>query len=321
MKIPPLLRFYLFIVFAFPAIALASNYVSLKNNQGQVIEAKLLKLAEGQVKFEPRGDYRTYTYPLTDLDTETQKKVEKHFSRSDRRQAEIDSEAEQKRKRRKRYDINLIENFKDWDLEPRKQGYRGTCSIFAISHLLDYTLARAGIEDVTSPEFLNWSADRVDNHKIDGAFFHHALEGIETYGFVMEQDLPYRSTYDPDWEPDEELLAVAAQNRSLLTDSLQFKVHWIRPWKNATRGLSEEVLDKIIGALGEGFPVGIGGTHSLCILGYEGRGGDDQRGTFHAVDSAGGYFKELDYDYMSTEAIEVFYIEIATDVSVQPVRL
>lgn len=320
MNIPPFLRFYLLILFASPAIASASNYMSLTNNEGQVIEAKLLKLAEGQVKIEPRGDYRTYTYPLADLDAESKKKVEKHFSRSDRLQVKNESKPKTKRKR---YDIDLIENFKGWKLKPRSQGNpnRGTCSIFAITHLLDYTLARAGAEEVISPEFLNWCADQADQQAIDGAFFHHALEGLATYGFVTEEDLPYRWTYQPDWQPDEDLLAVAAKNRDLLSGSLNYKVHWVRPWENASRGLSEEDLNKVIEVLEQGFPVGIGGSHSLCLLGYEGRGGDDRRGTFHAVDSAGAYFRELDYDYMTTEVIDVFYIEAAPDVFVKPVKL
>lgn len=59
-----------------------------------------------------------------------------------------------------------------------------------------------------------------DKQAIDGAFFHHALEGLATYGFVMEEDLPYRRTYQPDWQPDPDLLEVAAQNRACSQQSM-----------------------------------------------------------------------------------------------------
>lgn len=308
------------LVFALPVVSLASDYVSLTNQEGRLIEARLLELSEEKVKLEPRGDYRSYDYPLADLSVASQEYVRQHFSTT---QAPLNSgftEPEAK-PRPKRYDIDLVEKFEDWDLEPRHQGMRGTCSIFAITHLLDYTLARAGAEEVISPEFLNWCADRADQRNQDGAFFHHALQGLATYGFVMEEDLPYRRNYQSDWQPDEDLLTVAAKNRTLLTDQLDYKVHWIRSHENASRGLSEQHLNDIIDALERGYPVAIGGTHSLCVLGYEGRGGDDKRGTFHVVDSARAHFKELDYEYMTTEAIEAFYIEIAPGSSAEPLTL
>lgn len=317
MKTSHLLRVACLLAPLWPLADLTASYVSLTNEAGRVIEAKLLSLQDGRVQLEPRGDYRSYDYPLADLDAASRQRVQAHFESAREKLArtnavtndEAGPEAESEaRPERRRYKIDLEATFKDLDLEPRNQGPRGTCSVFAVTHLLDYTLARAGVEAEISPEFLNWSADQADGHTFDGAFFHHLLEGLASYGFVMEKDLRYRKKYRPRWQPDETLLAKAAQNRMLLSDRLNYKVHWIRE-PGVERGMSETHLDQIIQALELGYPVAIGGTHSICLLGYEGRGGADKRGVFRAVDSAPGYFRDVSYDYMLSEAIEAFYIE------------
>lgn len=309
---------------AWPGAGLAIGYQTLTNESGQVIEVKLKSLDGEQVVIEPKGDYRSYPYPLAQLDSDSRQLVEAYFAdaseklRVDTPEADTGSleeaGSETSSRQREKLKIDLVDNYEDWGLEPRHQGNRGTCSVFAVTHLLDYTLASAGMDAEISPEFLNWAADQAAGHRQDGAFFHHILEGLATYGFVMETDRGYRQQYRPNWNPSNRLLERAAKNREWLLSTRSYKVHWIRE-PGVEQGMSATHLDQIIAALEQGYPVAIGGTHSICLLGYEGRGGDDDKGLFTAVDSAPGDFRKINHHYMTNEAIEAFYIELGSDAS------
>ena len=57
--------------------------------------------------------------------------------------------------------IDLRPAFARWDLTPRQQGARGTCSVFAVTAAIEYAAAaRRRQGERLSVEFLNWAAHR-----------------------------------------------------------------------------------------------------------------------------------------------------------------
>jgi C1A family cysteine protease len=92
--------------------------------------------------------------------------------------------------------IDLRPLFEQRGLVPRRQGKRGTCSVFTVVGALEYALADVSAGTRLSVEFLNWAAHRVANRTADGGFFSELWEGYAAYGICPEEALPYREQYD-----------------------------------------------------------------------------------------------------------------------------
>ena len=130
--------------------------------------------------------------------------------------------------------MDLRPEFQRLGIEPRVQGQRGTCSVFAIAGALEYALARrSGSGERLSVEFLNWASNAAIGETEDGGFFSDLWTGFETYGVCGEQDWPYRDKFDPLVEPSEQAQRYARERREL-----GLRLHWIKPW-NPHTGLTD----------------------------------------------------------------------------------
>lgn len=138
-----------------------------------------------------------------------------------------------------------------WKLEPRSQGGRGTCSVFAITQAIEWANAKEGEPVRLSPEFLNWASNDAIGVADDG-FFSDLWKGFEKHGICAESALPYRDQFDPALVPSREAAASAAALRDR-----GFALHWIKPW-DVTTGLTESQFDAIKATLDSGFPVCVG---------------------------------------------------------------
>lgn len=122
--------------------------------------------------------------------------------------------------------VDLRPRFDHWNLPPRRQGGRGTCSVFTIVGALEYAYA---IEDGNgtrlSVEFLNWGAHKAVNRTADGGFFSELWKGYEIYGICTESDLPYQSQFDAALAP-----GTVAEQRGLAARRPTLHLHWIKEW-------------------------------------------------------------------------------------------
>jgi len=146
--------------------------------------------------------------------------------------------------------IDLRPTFEKWDLGPRVQGKRNTCSAFTITGALEYALAskREGGTRL-SVEFLNWASNQVLRQTKDGGFFSDLWKGFMIYGVCPEQDMPYQDNFDSGREPSQE-----AREHALELRKLGLRLHWIKPW-NPNTGLTEEQLIDIKHVLNKQWPV------------------------------------------------------------------
>lgn len=146
--------------------------------------------------------------------------------------------------------IDLRPNLVRWKLEPRRQGGRGTCSVFAVTGALEYAVAsktRSGVR--LSVEFLNWAGHKAANRTADGGFFSELWNGYEEYGICPEADLPYRERFDAELQPEPHALEHGKDLRKL-----GLSLRWIKEWDVKT-GLTQEHLQAIKQTLRNKWPV------------------------------------------------------------------
>jgi hypothetical protein len=146
--------------------------------------------------------------------------------------------------------IDLRPIFAGYNLPNRRQGPRGTCSVFTVVGGLEYAMAvKDGHGTRFSVEFLNWASHRAANRTADGAFFSELWAGYEVSGICSETDLPYLPEYNVDLEPAEQILEHAAGR---LSDKLTLT--WIKEW-NPNNGLTDDQLTAIKSTLSRRWPV------------------------------------------------------------------
>lgn len=191
-------------------------------------------------------------------------------------------------------------------MQPRRQGGRGTCSVFTTVAALEFALSRrSGRLEPLSPEYLNWAANQITgNHAHDrGQFFHNLLKGFEKFGICSERELPYAERIDPALAPSLELQAHA---RRVLEQGL--RVHWIRRW-TPEQGLSDEQFDQIKRVLAAGWPVAAGSDHSRLLVGYADQPDQPGGGQFATMDSGSGRFDAVSYEFAKTKIGDAFWVE------------
>ncbi len=146
--------------------------------------------------------------------------------------------------------IDLRPVFKNWGLDPRAQGARGTCSAFVVTGALEYALAsqeRRGTR--LSVEFLNWASNRATGNREDGGYFSDLWKGFAAHGICPEEEMPYRADFNPDLRPGAKALQDAEPRRSA-----GLRLHWIKPW-DVTTGLTEAHLLEMKRTLSRQWPV------------------------------------------------------------------
>jgi C1A family cysteine protease len=150
-------------------------------------------------------------------------------------------------------DVDLRPKIKQMGITVRNQGNRGTCSVFAMTFLLEYMYARK--EHYPSPDFseeyLNYASNLAINQYSDGGFFDALDLGYQKYGIVKESQAPYHNSYDPPYVAPPRLLQVGEAIEP------RYKAHFIKAW-NVNTGMTAGELKSIQQVLDSGRPVAVG---------------------------------------------------------------
>ena len=227
--------------------------------------------------------------------------------------------------------VDLRPNFDKWDLAPRRQGARGTCSVFALTGALEYAVSSKQKHGTRlSVEFLNWAGHKAVKRTADGGFFSELWKGYETYGICPETDLPYQPKFDVALQPETTALEEAKTFRALA-----LSLHWIKEWDVHT-GLTEKQLTAIKATLVKGSPV-CGGLrwpkkavwkesvlqmcgpeevfdgHSILMIGYRDDAHAPGGGLFLIRNSGTGSDGYLPYAYVSAYLNDAAWIGTTTD--------
>jgi len=146
--------------------------------------------------------------------------------------------------------VDLRPVFKEYNLTPRRQGKRPTCSVFTVVGALEFAVAkRQSHTPRLSVEFLNWAANRACGDHQDGGFFSDLWKGFAAYGVCTEADMPYASKLDLNNPPSDGAMADAKTRLGL-----GLRLHWIKEW-NVNTGLTDEHFAGIKHTLESGWPV------------------------------------------------------------------
>jgi C1A family cysteine protease len=228
--------------------------------------------------------------------------------------------------------------FVRYGLEPRAQGKRGTCSIFAVVGALEFEYARTGAlrrGERLSVEFLNWASHQTNGRRTDGSFFSDALNGVNRYGVCAEALLPYAPTFDADLVPPAATREDALRRREV-------SPRWIKEWDVKT-GLTDDHLTAIRRSIADGHPVAVGlrwpkkpefdrahrlnhpppaevfDGHSILFVGYETDTRQPGGGTFIFRNSSGPEWQDSGHARM-TYAYAADYANDALGLRVGPER-
>ena len=206
-------------------------------------------------------------------------------------------------------EVDLRPQFAGWELGPRRQGRRNTCSVFVTAAALEFALARH--RDAGAPlsvEYLNWACNQeIGNTTSDrGQFFRDLLKGFARHGICREDLMPYERRF-ANTQPDE-----AAQQDAEQTRQLNFAVHWICRWSKDS-GLSDEEFTETRRVLAAGFPVCAGSNHSRLFVGYADSADEPGGGTFITRDSGVGRYSAVSYEWARANLFDLFWVEIAGD--------
>ena len=95
--------------------------------------------------------------------------------------------------------VDLRPEFESFDLNPRVQGDRGTCSVFVMAQAIEFAYAKrlGQAPERLSIEYLNWASNLVNGESADGDFFSDLWAGFASFGISTEAAMPYAATYDP----------------------------------------------------------------------------------------------------------------------------
>ena len=203
--------------------------------------------------------------------------------------------------------IDLRPEFKKLGFEPRRQGHRGTCSVFTVTAALEFAIAKKNDKPAPlSVEYLNWAANQVIHYNnTNGQFFHNLIQGYQDVGICREDLMPYRMDNDPAYQPSSE----ARENAASLKQ-IALKITWIKPL-GQQRGLTDEQMTQIKQTLINGWPVGVGSGHSRLFVGYRDDPDQPGGGRFITKDSAVGDYARVTYEWAKSNACDVFWIEPA----------
>jgi len=140
-------------------------------------------------------------------------------------------------------------------LRIRDQGNRGTCSVHAMTFLVEYMAATRRNHNYfdLSEEYLNTVGNRASGKIDDGDFFAILDEGYRSYGIVPEGSFAYQSSYNQSLVPSAQL--VTQGKASLQSDRLLAR--FVKPWNN-TFGASDAQLGDVLKLLKANVPVAVG---------------------------------------------------------------
>lgn len=203
-------------------------------------------------------------------------------------------------------EVDLRPVLNELGLKPRRQGRRGTCSVFTTAATFEFALSKRRGESLPlSVEYLNWSCNQITHNKRDvGQFFHNLLKGYELHGVCLESEMPYTRRFDPELAPSDEAIQSAKK-----IGELPFEVHWIKPIGSGA-GVTPEQFVEVKRVLASGWPVAAGASHSRLFVGYI----DDEKepggGVFLTKDSGSGSYSRVTYEFAKTEVNDVFWVDL-----------
>ncbi len=151
----------------------------------------------------------------------------------------------------------------------RNQGGRGTCSIFAMTFLLEYAYTEmlgSAYADL-SEEYLNHATNVAMGTKDDGDYFSAAATGYANFGIISEGGM----VYNPNRIYDVNAVTITPQmyteGQSLLQNGLHLEGHFVVPLGEP--GATQKQFDTILSYIWRGIPVAIGRGHSMAAVGYK----------------------------------------------------
>jgi C1A family cysteine protease len=201
--------------------------------------------------------------------------------------------------------IDLRPEFAKWKLTQRRQGARGTCSVFATVESVEFAVSRStGKSSRLSVEFANWAANAATGRSDDGDFFHNIIRGIGKYGVCTEEAMPYQRHFSPTNAPSAEAIAQAKEFHA----AAPLAFHWIKPWDRKA-GLNDADVWHIKSVLANGWPVSAGSGHSIVFVGYEDDVALPGGGRFLVADSN---LKERDITYAAAKKrmCDLFWVSV-----------
>jgi C1A family cysteine protease len=161
--------------------------------------------------------------------------------------------------------VDLRPEFKRLGLTQRRQGARGTCSVFATVEAVEFAQAKVSGKGVTmSVEFANWAANEATGRTDDGDFFRNIIEGVRKHGICPETAMPYQKGFSAATSPSEDAAVLAAE--FLKKNRLEF--HWLKDWQRKP-GLTDADVQNVKAVLASGYPVSAGSYHSILFVGYQ----------------------------------------------------
>jgi hypothetical protein len=145
--------------------------------------------------------------------------------------------------------------FSSYLLEVKDQGVRPTCSVNAMTVLLEFERNKYFDNHplVLSREFLNWAGNEATGIIDDGSFFSHLIRGLKKHGICEDQYMPYAASFDPNNAPSAQAVSDAAPRSN-------FYIYFIKTF-NDKIGLSQSQVDEIRNLLDRGYPVAIGALY------------------------------------------------------------
>ncbi len=230
-------------------------------------------------------------------------------------------------------EVDLRPELAKLGFEPRNQGSRPTCSVFAFTGALEFAMAKARQRgERLSVEYLNWAANQRRRDVRDGGFFSGMWKGFSRHGICAEEGMPYLPAFDPERGPDPKATKEAEGLRELA-----LRDQWIKEW-NVNTGLSDTEFAKLKEVLRSGWPV-CGGFrwpkraawkdgvlemrepdqvfdgHSVLLTGYRDDASQPGGGVFLIRDSNSGKDVAMPYDYARAYMNDALWIEAAASAS------
>lgn len=147
---------------------------------------------------------------------------------------------------------DLRQLFEKYNIGVYDQGKRGTCSVFAITGLLEFEYAHTtGIFLPFSVEFLNWASNQVTGEPEDGSYFSDALTALNKYGICVNDLFPYYiQNYTKSVAPSAVAIRDAKKRRI-------FSALWIKEW-DPNMGMTDTQISEVKNQILNEHPVAIG---------------------------------------------------------------